>query len=78
MTRAEAVGEVSEVFIPRGKKNGKLQAFVFVSMSTPEEAQVAIANLHDTTTDIFVRGLSLALDLTSPSRQSAPTRYTHA
>jgi len=40
---------VSEVI-----KTPKMTGFIFVVMSTPEEAQAAIAKLHNTTTDIFV------------------------
>jgi RNA recognition motif-containing protein len=48
---AEGLGEVTDVNVPKGK------GFMFVTMSTPEEAAAAIEKLHDTATDLFVRAL---------------------
>ena len=40
-----AYGEVTDIFLPTDRDSGRLRGFAFVTMSTPEQMQSAIAAL---------------------------------
>ena len=58
-------GQVASVRIPTDKMSGRKRGFAFVAMSSPEQAQAAVAGLND----YDLKGRNIVVKIAEPREQ---------
>ena len=64
-------GTVSDVYVAMDKFTGRARGFAFVTMSTPEEAKLAIEKMHGAN----VGGRALTVNEARPKEEGAPRSF---
>lgn len=64
-------GTVSDVYVAMDKFTGRARGFAFVTMSTPEEAKMAIEKLHGQS----LGGRTLTVNEARPKEEGAPRSF---